>query len=218
MYFVHLLISRSLSNCCDWKAGATSVQSFTLWQQATTEFTRRDHSIIACSHHIYILLFFAHIPFVVNHTINTMPTERLQQHPLRFTMNRTDRTFYLWRLHTAQPLHPGHSTILLRLESPSGKCAKFSTMIASNNRVHMPWSLYYCLFVPHIYIYCCFSCTSCSWWITQSTQRQRRGCNSNHSPFHSTLWNFSKWPSCGVLLNPCNLRQLLESYVSLGHF
>jgi len=29
-------------------------QSFTLWQQATIEFPRRDHSIIACSCHIYI--------------------------------------------------------------------------------------------------------------------------------------------------------------------
>jgi len=27
------------------------------------------------------VLFFAHISFVVNHTFNTMPTERLQQHP-----------------------------------------------------------------------------------------------------------------------------------------
>jgi len=26
----------------------------------------RDHSIIACSHHIHVVFFFAHIPFVVN--------------------------------------------------------------------------------------------------------------------------------------------------------
>jgi len=43
----------------------------------------RDHarnlSYIACSHHGYIFLFFAHIPFVVNHTINATPQERLQQ-------------------------------------------------------------------------------------------------------------------------------------------
>jgi len=31
-----------------------SAQSFTLWQQATTEITRRDHSIIACSRHLDI--------------------------------------------------------------------------------------------------------------------------------------------------------------------
>jgi len=29
------------------------VQSFALWKQATIEITQRDHSIIACSRHIY---------------------------------------------------------------------------------------------------------------------------------------------------------------------
>jgi len=32
--------------------------------------------------------------------------------------------------------------LLLRSESPSGKCAKLYTMVASNNRDHMPWSLF----------------------------------------------------------------------------
>jgi len=91
--------------------------------------------------------------------------------------------------------------ILVRSESPSGKCAKLRTAAASNNRVHMPWSvfatlvvtlnpshvsisrastprsLYYCLFAPHIYG-CYSSPTSHSWWIAHSTQRQRRGCNN----------------------------------------
>ena len=40
--------------------------------------------------------------------------------------------------------------VLLRSEIPSGICAKLRTAAASNNRVHMPWSLYYCLFAPHI--------------------------------------------------------------------
>jgi len=30
--------------CCDRKARAASAQSFALWQQATIEITRRDHS------------------------------------------------------------------------------------------------------------------------------------------------------------------------------
>jgi len=51
------------------KAWAACLQSFALWQQATIEFTCHDHSI-ACSRHVYILLFFTHIPFVVNHTFN----------------------------------------------------------------------------------------------------------------------------------------------------
>ena len=35
---------------------------------------------IACLRHAYIFLFFAHIPFVVNQTINATPPERLQHY------------------------------------------------------------------------------------------------------------------------------------------
>jgi len=60
--------------------GKSFAQSFALWQQATIEIMRHDHSIIACSRHKHILLFFAHIPFVVNHTFNATPAESLQQY------------------------------------------------------------------------------------------------------------------------------------------
>jgi len=89
----------------------------------------------------------------VNHTINATPLERLQQHPLLFTTNRTDRTFFVWRLNSARPPLPGHSTILLRSEIPSGMCAKLRAVAASNNRDHPTRSLYYCLFAPHTYIF-----------------------------------------------------------------
>ena len=98
-----------------------------------------------------MLLFFAHIPFVVNRAFSATPTVRLQQHRLFFTTNRSDRTFFSWRFHTVRPSHPGHSTILLRSERPNGMCAKLSTVAASNNRVHPTRSLYYCLFAPRIY-------------------------------------------------------------------
>jgi len=39
---------------CDRKSRAAYAQSFTLWQQATIEITRHDHSIIACSRHVYM--------------------------------------------------------------------------------------------------------------------------------------------------------------------
>jgi len=42
-----------------------------------------------------MVLFFARIPFVVNREFSATPKERLQQHPLLFTTNRTDRTFFL---------------------------------------------------------------------------------------------------------------------------
>ena len=47
-----------------------------------------------------------------NHTFNATPTEKLQQHPLVFAMNRTYCTFFLWRLYLAPTSHPGQSTIL----------------------------------------------------------------------------------------------------------
>jgi len=37
------------------------------------------------------------------------------------------------------------------------------------------------LLVRAMYTYCCSSCTSHSWWITQSTQRHQRGCNNTPS-------------------------------------
>ena len=41
---------------------------------------------------------------------------------------------------------------LLRSENPSGMRAKLRTVAATNNRVHMPRSLYCCLFAPHIHL------------------------------------------------------------------
>jgi len=73
--------------CCDRKSRAACAQRFAVWQQATIEFTRRDHSVTACSRHLHLFLFFAHIPFVVNHTINATPPERLQQY--QHTSNRS---------------------------------------------------------------------------------------------------------------------------------
>jgi len=41
-------------------------------------------------------------------------------------------------------------TQLLRSESPSGKCTKLHTVAASNSRVHLTRSLYFCLFVLRV--------------------------------------------------------------------
>ena len=37
---------------------------------AAIEITCRDHSIVASSCHIHMVLFFAHIPFVVNRAVS----------------------------------------------------------------------------------------------------------------------------------------------------
>jgi len=82
-------------------------------------------------------------------------------------------------LHTARPSHPGHSTILLRSETPERHVRKASHLAASNNMSsHAMITLL--LLVRATYIFCCSSRTSRSWWITQSTQRQRRGCNTTY--------------------------------------
>jgi len=82
--------------CCDRKSWAAYAQSFAPWQQATIDIMCCNLSYYCLlALHICMVLFFAHIPFVVNHTINATPPEELQQHPLLFTTNRTDRTFFV---------------------------------------------------------------------------------------------------------------------------
>ena len=95
----------------------------------------------------------------------------------------------MWRLNSARPSRAGHSTILLRSEIPSGMCAKLRTVAASNNRDHARNLSYYCLLALHIKS-CYSSRTSRSWWITQSTQHHRRGCNSVKSEI-SQVRNFA---------------------------
>jgi len=58
------------------------------------------------------------------------------------------------------------------IENPSGKCAKLHTVAASNNIDHASQSLLLLVRAIYIYIYCCSSRTSRSWWVTHSTQRQ----------------------------------------------
>jgi len=64
--------------------------------------------------------------------------------------------------------------------NPSGMRAKLHTVAASNNRDHASQSLLL-LLVQATHIYFCSSRTSRSWWITQSTQHHRRGCNNSDS-------------------------------------
>ena len=161
------VIVASQSCCCDRKSRAAYAQSLAPWQQATIQIMSRNLSLrtlvvtfihshvniskATTSHALKLLLvratyimvlFFTHIPFMVNHTTNAAPPERLQQHPLLFATNPTDRTFFAWRLNSARPPHPGHSTILLQSEIPSGICAKPRTVAASNNRDHALQSLF----------------------------------------------------------------------------
>jgi len=128
---------------CDRKSRAAYAQSFALWQQAIIEIMFAISLLLLLARDTYIMV-------LVNYTFNATPPERLQQHPLLFTKNRTDRTFFGWRLNSARPSHPGYSTILMRSEIPSGIFAKFCTVAASNNRDHARNLSYYCLLALHI--------------------------------------------------------------------
>ena len=100
-------------------------QSFAPRLQATIEIMRRNLS----SRRLVIVFNRWHVNIGRASTSqslfsNATPPERLQQHPLLFTTNRTNRKFFVWRLNSPWPSHPGHSTILLRSEIPSSICAK----------------------------------------------------------------------------------------------
>jgi len=66
-------------------SSSVSTVNCSLASQALLEVTRLDHSIgitlllLVCPTYIRVL-FFTHIPFVVNRTTNATPTERLQHH------------------------------------------------------------------------------------------------------------------------------------------
>ena len=99
---------------------------------------------------------------------------------------------------------------VLRSQSPSGKCAKLYTVAASNNRERSCTSITlqcYCLFVPYTYG-CCSSRTSRSWWITHSTQRQRRGCNKSNDFFLS-------WLTFVVLTVVSSVREVIAIFLQI---
>jgi len=101
----------------------------------------------------------------------------LQQHPLLFTTNRTDRTFFVWRL----PWHDLHILVTAPFccdRKSLAACAQSfapwqQATIEITRRDH---SIIACS--RHIYVWCCSSRTSRSLWITHLTQRHRRGCNT----------------------------------------
>ena len=163
---------------------------------------------------------------MVNRAFSAAPAEKLQQHPLLFTTNRTDCMFFLWRFHTVRSSHPGHSTILLWLERPSRRWAKLHTVAASNNRDHMPWSLYCCLFVPLI-CGCCFLHTFRLWRTAHSAQVATKLCTlatrafrSQHYPAVNESFlksNFKISNSWILNMNEVGLLIMAKKRVSIGN-
>jgi len=96
-----------------------------------TASNNRNHAMVTLSllvHAIYIwVLFFMHMPFLVNRTFNTMTTERLQQHRTSFSQQIALILCFslILRLHLARPSHPGHSTIFCNREPQAANVQSF---------------------------------------------------------------------------------------------
>ena len=121
------------------------------------------------THHDHQLQFMTLI--FCSYIWSTRSKEGCNKHPLLFITitNHTDRTFFLWRLHcTWHDLHILVTAPFCSDQKSRAESAQRFTLVPSNNRNYMPYSLYYCLFMPHIYgSYS--SCTSHSWWIAHAT-------------------------------------------------
>ena len=143
--------------------------------------THHDHFIIACSPHLDIwvlLLFFVPIPFVVNCAFSACLPRGCNNNIPSFVQLTTTIAHFLWMLHLTWLSHPGHSTILLQLESPSGKHANLHIVTASNKKDRMPWSLITCLCHLHMGAIHYPSHKSCSLWIAHSMPCQLRSSNN----------------------------------------
>ena len=135
---------------------------------------RRNHSVIGCPRHIYVVFFFAHILFVVNHTFNA---QRSGRNNISSFLQRTApiARFFCegWIRHD---LHILVTAPFCCDRKARAACAqsfapwqKATIEIMRRNHSIIGCSRYICFFSSR---------TSRLWWITQSTQHHRRGRNS----------------------------------------
>jgi len=155
--------------CCDQKARTASEQNFTLWQQAITEITRRDHSIVAWSRHLYIgVALCAHPICGESHFQRNINWEVATASPpfccephlshILFVKVAPSTTFTSWSKH--------HFVVIGK---PRRQVCKISHCGSKQQqRSHVVHILF--LLVCDTYIWCCSSRTSRSWRIAHSTQ------------------------------------------------
>jgi len=117
-----------------------------LWSESPSGRCAKFHTVAASNNRVhptrsfYYCLLAPHIYGVVlrAHSIRVEPRISAQRQRSdcnnipSFLREPTDRRFFLWWLHTARPSHPDHSTILLRSECPSSKCAKLHTVVSND--------------------------------------------------------------------------------------
>jgi len=131
-----------------------------------------------------VLLFFTHIPFVVNHTINPSPPKMLQQHPFLFTTNHTDRTFFVWRpeLGTTSTLHILVTAPLCCDRKSRAACAQ-SCALWQQAIIEIMLAISLTIACSG---YICYGVILHAHLVrgeSQSTQHHRRGCNNMNSPY-----------------------------------
>jgi len=139
------------SFCCDQKSRVVCAQSFALWQQATIEFTCHDHSIIACSRHVWCCSSSTSRSWWITHLTqrhrrgcNNIPSFLQRTSPISRSLCEGWTRHNLHILVTA-PFRCDRKCL-------SGMCAKLRTVAARDNRVHAPQSFYYCLFEPRTHV------------------------------------------------------------------
>ena len=165
-------------NCCDRKSRAAYTQSFALWQQATIDFTCHDHSIIACSRHIYVWCCSSRTSRSWWITQSTQHHRRGCNNIPSFLQRTAPITRSLCEGWTPHDLH-------ILVTAPF--CCDRKSRAAYTQSFAL-WQQATIEFTCHdhsiiacsrnLYVWCCSSHTSRSWWITQSTQHHWRGCNT----------------------------------------
>ena len=167
-----LRLKRNIWYCCDWKSQSGMCAKL----RTVAASNNRVHALQS----LYYCLFAPRMYIVVLRTHPVCGESHIQCNATREVATTSPPSFLQWTAPIARSLCEGwtrHDLHIL-VTAPfcwdwkaRAACAESFTLAASNNRVHMPWSLYYCLFAPHIYG--CSLRTSRSWWITQSTPMER---------------------------------------------
>ena len=152
------------------------VQSLTLL--LSPEITRHDHSIIACSRHIYVRC-------CSSRTSRSWWITQSTQHHRRGCNNIP--SFLQRTAPIARSLCEGWTQHDLHILVTATFCFDRKSR-AAYTQSFAPWQQATIEFTchdhsviacsHHKYVWCCSSRTSRSWWITQSTQHHRRGCNN----------------------------------------
>jgi len=143
--------SRAHRRCCE-ATFEYHMQELLFWHACCSSFSVED--VIAPEPEEGLSLLRAEKPLVKRSLLGRINTTEL-------TSPRTDFTHFLFQhshlsdtskkltfpwpissCYLRQSLLIANCIVVLRSEIPSGICAKLRTVAASNNRVHMPWSLF----------------------------------------------------------------------------